>query len=150
MSKQLGWLSMVLIPNIYTQTYTRETNAMTLITEPLISLYRTLKLKDSLSLRSSIAHLTLNQKLSTKILNLWTDILNAFRQAWWVEIFTAQPKCTYYFGPFASDREAEVASKGFVEDLKSEFAQGIKITIGRHCQPDLLTIEHDLIESLGT
>lgn len=30
-----------------------------------------------------------------------------------------------------------------------EFAQDIKIKIDRHSQPDLLTIEHDPIESLG-
>jgi hypothetical protein len=116
---------------------------MTLITEPSISLYPTLKLKDSLPLRSFIAHLTLDRKLSTQILNLWIDNLNAYRQAWWIEIFTVQPKCTYYFGPFAGAQEAHVASKGFVTDLEGEFAQGIKIKIDRHCQPDLLTIEHD-------
>jgi Domain of unknown function (DUF1816) len=118
-------------------------NAMTLMTDPTISLYQTLKLKNSLSLGSFIAHLTLNHKLSTKILNLWTDALNACRQAWWIEIFTSQPKCTYYFGPFAGAQEAEVASKGFVADLEGEFAQGIKIKIDRHCQPDLLTIIHE-------
>ena len=77
------------------------------------------------------------------------ETLNAYHQAWWIEILTAQPKCTYYFGPFADAWEAEVASKGFVEDLEGEFAQDIKIKIDRHSQPDLLTIEHDLIESLG-
>jgi hypothetical protein len=118
---------------------------MTLINEPSISLYPTLELKNSLPLRSFIAHLTLNHKLSTKILNLWTEALRACRQAWWIEIFTAQPKCTYYFGPFAGPQEAYLASNGFVEDLKSESAQGIKIKIDRHCQPDSLTIEHDPI-----
>ena len=89
-------------------------------------------------------HLSLNNKLLTKILNLWTYALNACRQAWWIEIFTEQPKCTYYFGPFATcAQEAHVAGKGFVEDLEGEFAQGIKIKIDRHSQPDLLTIEHD-------
>jgi hypothetical protein len=103
----------------------------------------TLLMNQSLPLRSFIAHLTLNNKLSTKILNLWTDTLNACRQAWWIEILTAQPRCTYYFGPFVGAQEAEVASKGFVEDLEGELAQDIKIKIDRHSQPDLLTIEHD-------
>ena len=71
------------------------------------------------------------------------ETLNAYHQAWWIEILTAQPKCTYYFGPFAGAWEAEVASKGFVEDLEGEFAQDIKVKIDRHRQPDLLTIEHD-------
>lgn len=73
--------------------------------------------------------------------------MNSYRQAWWIEIFTAQPKCTYYFGPFMGAWEAEVASRGFVEDLESEFAQGIQMQIDRRCQPTLLTIEHELVES---
>lgn len=70
-------------------------------------------------------------------------MLNTYCQAWWIEILTEQPKCTYYFGPFAGAEEAHLSSKGFVEDLEAEFAQCIKIKIDRHCQPDLLTIEHD-------
>jgi hypothetical protein len=122
---------------------------MTLSNEPFISISPTFHLHNSLSLTSFIAHLTLNHQLSTKVLNLWTEALNALRQAWWVEIFTAQPKCTYYFGPFAGAEEAYVASKGFVEDLAGESAEGIQIKIDRFSQPELLTIEHDLIESLG-
>jgi Domain of unknown function (DUF1816) len=129
---------------------------MTLINEPFLSMaqpplcgiYSTYD-PARLSLRSFIAYLTLNHQLSTKVLNLWSYALNACRQAWWIEILTTQPNCTYYFGPFAGAREAEVASEGFVEDLEGEFAQDIKVKIDRHCQPDLLTIEHDLIELLG-
>jgi Domain of unknown function (DUF1816) len=123
-------------------------NAMTLITEPSISLDPILKLKNNLPLKSFIAHLTLNQKLSTTVLNLWTHALNAYCQAWWIEVFTAQPKCTYYFGPFAGAEEAYLASKGFIEDLECESAQGIEIKIDRHCQPEQLTIEHEMDELL--
>ncbi len=127
---------------------------MTLLTEPSISLYSTPHPNNRLPLRSFITHLTLTNQLSTTLLNLWTnilntDILNTCCQAWWIEVFTAQPKCTYYFGPFAGAEEAHVASTGFVEDLEAELAHGIKITIDRHCQPDLPTIEHDSIEQLG-
>jgi Domain of unknown function (DUF1816) len=133
------------------KNHTKRMSIMTLITEPSISLAEplgtridpTLILKKSFPLQAFIAHLTLNNKLSTKILNLWSVTLNAGRQAWWIEILTAQPNCTYYFGPFAGAGEAEVASKGFVDDLESEFAQDIKIKIDRHSQPDRLTIEHD-------
>jgi Domain of unknown function (DUF1816) len=83
-----------------------------------------------------------------KILDVSTNTINYYRQDWWIEIFTDQPKCTYYFGPFASAWEAKVARKGFVEDLESEFAQGIKTQIDRCSQPDILTIEHDLVEPL--
>jgi Domain of unknown function (DUF1816) len=81
--------------------------------------------------------------MSTKILDVRTNNVNSYRQAWWIEIFTAQPKCTYYFGPFASAWEAEEASSGFVEDLEAESAQGIETKIDRHCQPELLTILHE-------
>ncbi|AFY96776.1 protein of unknown function (DUF1816) [Chamaesiphon minutus PCC 6605] len=63
--------------------------------------------------------------------------------AWWIEIFTAQPKCTYYFGPFDRIWEAETAVSGYLEDLQSELAQGIQAQINKCCQPDLLTIEYD-------
>lgn len=85
--------------------------------------------------------------MSTRILGARTNDVNSYRQAWWIEIFTVQPQCTYYFGPFTGAQEAEVASIGFVEDLEGEFAQGINTKIDRHSQPALLTIEHDLIES---
>jgi hypothetical protein len=84
--------------------------------------------------------------MATKTLDIPPNTINNYCQAWWIEIFTVQPKCTYYFGPFATAYEAKVASTGFLEDLESECAQGIKVKIDRHCQPDLLTIEHDQIE----
>ncbi len=59
--------------------------------------------------------------------------------AWWVKIDTAQPLCTYYFGPFVSTKEAELAQSGYVEDLEQEEAQGISIQI-EWCQPNELTL----------
>jgi hypothetical protein len=96
-------------------------------------------------IRSFIANLTLHNKMATQTFDIWSNPINSYRQAWWVEIFTEQPKCTYYFGPFAGALEAKIATKGFVEDLESEFAQGIKTKIDRHSQPASLTIEHALI-----
>jgi hypothetical protein len=57
---------------------------------------------------------------------------------WWVEIVTAFPCCTYYFGPFASRQEADSAQVGYFEDLKQEGAHGISIQI-KQCQPRELT-----------
>ena len=74
-----------------------------------------------------------------KIPDVWTDILNFLGQAWWVEILTTQPQCTYYFGPFASINEANIAMPGYVEDLESELAQDIQTYIKR-CKPSILTI----------
>ena len=59
--------------------------------------------------------------------------------AWWVEIRTALPKCTYYFGPFSSAEEARQAQAGYVEDLEQEGSQGIVVAV-KWCQPQELTI----------
>jgi hypothetical protein len=66
--------------------------------------------------------------------------------AWWVEIATESPKCTYYFGPFTSQSEAESSSTGYIEDLKQEGAMGIAMNIGR-MKPSELTIADDLGET---
>lgn len=70
---------------------------------------------------------------------MWTSLLHTLGLAWWVEIKTDQPRCTYYFGPFASSTEAEDARPGYVEDLEKENAQGIRVSI-RRGKPDQLTI----------
>jgi hypothetical protein len=67
--------------------------------------------------------------------------------AWWVEIVTQNPRCTYYFGPFLSSADAKVAVKGYVEDLEVEGAQGIVVNIKR-CKPATLTIAEDLGERI--
>jgi hypothetical protein len=59
--------------------------------------------------------------------------------AWWVEIVTVKPSCIYYFGPFASAHEAELAQPGYVEDLVREEAQDILVQI-KQCKPKNLTI----------
>jgi hypothetical protein len=71
-----------------------------------------------------------------------TDILQKFGWAWWVEIQTSSPECTYYFGPFMTESEAKRYTDGYREDLEKEGAEGIKIRI-RRCNPppDRLTIE---------
>ena len=65
--------------------------------------------------------------------------------AYWVEIVTDNPRCTYYFGPFLNDREAEAVQGGYIEDLENEGAQGITVSIKR-CKPNKLTIFDDLVE----
>ncbi|NJS41896.1 DUF1816 domain-containing protein [Candidatus Gracilibacteria bacterium] len=49
------------------------------------------------------------------------------------------PRCTYYFGPFDSDKEASSNTPGYIEDLESEGARRVSIRIKR-CQPSELTI----------
>lgn len=69
--------------------------------------------------------------------NLPEEKTNEF--GWWVEVVTALPSCTYYFGPFASVQEPDLAQVGFFEDLKQEGAKGVTIQI-KQCQPKKLTI----------
>ncbi len=84
--------------------------------------------------------------------NIWQDlkeILTNFFQnlgwAWWIEVITQDPRCTYYFGPFLSTKEASAALNGYVEDLEQEGAIGIKVQVKR-CKPQALTIAEDLGE----
>jgi hypothetical protein len=85
---------------------------------------------------------------------LWQNfkevLINVFQElglAWWVEVETQNPRCTYYFGPFLSSTEAKTAIKGYVEDLEQEGAQGIAINVKR-CKPGALTIADDLGERI--
>lgn len=76
-----------------------------------------------------------------------TNLFYNFGWAWWVEIVTRNPRCTYYFGPFISSKEADVASGGYVEDLEQEGAQNIVVNIKR-CKPDNLTIAEDTSDQI--
>jgi Domain of unknown function (DUF1816) len=58
---------------------------------------------------------------------------------WWLEVVTINPHCIYYFGPFDSQMEAELAQAGYVEDLQQEGAEGIKTEI-KWYSPSVLTI----------
>ncbi|MGB3136669.1 MAG: DUF1816 domain-containing protein [Nodosilinea sp.] len=61
-------------------------------------------------------------------------------QAWWVEIKTSQPVCTYYFGPFDHEAEAYAAQGGYIEDLEQEGARNIQPAVRLCSRPDELTI----------
>jgi hypothetical protein len=93
-----------------------------------------------------LVNLTLNNTMPIKIGEIWTSTLDFLGQAWWVEISTTEPKCTYYFGPFVDAKEADKAVSGYIEDLESESARGIQVQIKR-CKPERLTIDHDMGES---
>ena len=73
---------------------------------------------------------------------LLTFYLEKTGKAWWVEIITKKPDCTYYFGPFVSHREAQLAQLGYLEDLEQERPQLIAIEI-KQCQPKELTAFKD-------
>lgn len=86
---------------------------------------------------------------ASKLMNiqsLWLSLLDFIGLAWWVEIVTERPNCTYYFGPFESAPEAKIHKSGYVEDLESEAAEGIQVTIKR-CKPVQITIDRELIQA---
>lgn len=68
--------------------------------------------------------------------------------AWWVKVITAQPNCTYYFGPFSSKKSAEASQTGYVDDLEGEGASGITTQIKWH-KPRELTVYEDMAEASG-
>jgi hypothetical protein len=77
--------------------------------------------------------------------NIFTSILETFSLAVWIEIVTDSPNCTYYFGPFISEAEAESAKVGYIEDLEAEGSKGLAITIKR-CKPENLTVYDDSLD----
>jgi len=83
--------------------------------------------------------------LLDNVKEFWISVCQNLGLAWWVEIVTQNPCCTYYFGPFLNSQEAKQASLGYVEDLEVEGAQGIVVNVKR-CKPDALTIADDLGE----
>lgn len=70
------------------------------------------------------------------------SLLDFFGLAFWVEIITEVPRCTYYFGPFLSRREAEALKAGYIEDIQLEGATGITVNIKR-CKPANLTVDEE-------
>jgi len=79
---------------------------------------------------------------------LFTNIKQALGRAWWVKISTDTPACVYYFGPFVSEQEAAAEQAGYVEDLKQEGAQGIKVEI-QQCKPSSLTVFDEASDSVN-
>ncbi|NEN90715.1 MAG: DUF1816 domain-containing protein [Okeania sp. SIO3H1] len=77
------------------------------------------------------------------------NLLNFSGLDWWVKIFTANPHCTYYFGPFLKYEEAKAAEDGYIEDLQNEGSQGIEVSI-EQSKPMELTIYDELENSSDT
>ncbi|WP_088890532.1 DUF1816 domain-containing protein [Leptolyngbya ohadii] len=67
------------------------------------------------------------------------NVLEVLGLAWWVEVVTETPKCTYYFGPFATAKDAKIAEPGYIQDLQQEGAIGIRAVVKR-CKPAKLTV----------
>jgi hypothetical protein len=99
--------------------------------------------KKQLQPRDLTSSLKLFKIIIDNFLETTEEILMSYLEkmgmAWWVEIVTKKPDCKYYFGPFASHREAQLSQLGYIEDLERERPQLIAIEI-KQCQPKELTI----------
>lgn len=74
------------------------------------------------------------------IFSRFFDALFGSDKAWWIEVKTQEPACTYYFGPFDASEEANKATQGYVEDLENEGAKQVQATV-LHCKrPAQLTV----------
>jgi hypothetical protein len=83
-----------------------------------------------------------------RIKSLVIGTVTGLNSNYWAEITTTTPNCIYYFGPFETFSEAQAAYPGYVEDLESEGARGIKVLVKR-CRPNVLTIFDEQDISLG-
>jgi hypothetical protein len=81
------------------------------------------------------------------LFNVFKTAVSSVKQVlgtnWWLEITTINPHCTYYFGPFESDLEAQAAQPGFIADLESEGAKEIVVSLKQCRNPGEKTICHD-------
>jgi hypothetical protein len=75
---------------------------------------------------------------------LFMSYLEKIGIAWWIEIVTEQPKCIYYFGPFDGSYEAQLSSKGYLDDLEQEEAQVIAVDIKPGEPRELTIFENEL------
>lgn len=77
--------------------------------------------------------------LSTEIEARLASQLEPLGLAYWVEVVTDTPHCLYYFGPFATRRQAKLSEPGYLEDLEQEGAHVLLTKIQR-CRPHALTV----------
>ncbi|MCJ2543007.1 DUF1816 domain-containing protein [Thermostichus vulcanus] len=56
----------------------------------------------------------------------------------WIEITTED--CTYYYGPFSTEAEAEQLKGHYIADLKAEGSEKIQVLVKKMRQPESLTV----------
>ncbi|MGD1941590.1 MAG: DUF1816 domain-containing protein [Leptolyngbyaceae cyanobacterium] len=62
-------------------------------------------------------------------------------EKWWLEVKTTGPNCTYYFGPFEIEQEANLAKKGYIDDLEQEGSKVLTATVmSLSAAPQQLTV----------
>jgi Domain of unknown function (DUF1816) len=59
---------------------------------------------------------------------------------WWTKIYTINPFCIYYFGPFEEENNAQNSNFGYVEDLENEGTKVVFVKL-KYLIPEKLTVE---------
>ncbi len=70
------------------------------------------------------------------------SMLERLGLAWWVEVQTKNPDCTYYFGPFVTVHQAQFLQRGYLEDITQEGAQISSVEL-KQCNPESVTVSHE-------
>ncbi|MGY4591187.1 hypothetical protein ACVWXF_001847 [Thermostichus sp. MS-CIW-40] len=71
--------------------------------------------------------------------NLLANLLDKLRGlSVWIEITTED--CTYYYGPFSDEAEAERLKDHYIADLQKEGAKKIQALVKKMRQPQSLTV----------
>ncbi|MFS8779542.1 DUF1816 domain-containing protein [Synechococcus sp. W55.1] len=71
--------------------------------------------------------------------NLLANLLDRLRGlSVWIEITTED--CTYYYGPFSDEAEAERLKGHYIADLQKEGAKKIQALVKKMRQPQSLTV----------
>ncbi len=83
--------------------------------------------------------------LKSTLITIWENL----GMATWIEITTSDPHCTYYFGPFLTQSEAEEHQPAYIADLEAEGASGIHVNFLRCQRPEELTVDHSCSDLEG-
>lgn len=71
--------------------------------------------------------------------NITVSLLEQLGLAWWVEVITNEPHCTYYFGLFITESAAKLSQFGYIEDIVQEGGNISSVEVKRF-QPKVLTL----------
>lgn len=61
----------------------------------------------------------------------------AKQTTWWTKIYTTNPFCIYYFGPFGRISEAEASGLDYIQDLEAEGAKVVFVKLTQLVPQDL-------------
>ncbi|WP_449417062.1 DUF1816 domain-containing protein [Phormidium nigroviride] len=84
--------------------------------------------------------------LPETISQLSEDFLDSLGLALWIEVITLSPHSIYYFGPFASKKDAQIAIPGYLKSLELKKAQVSTTNVKRGKPIQLIFLDTDLEE----